>query len=177
MFLFLLPLQGFESSGRDKPGFRPEFLPLTYLAKILSDIEKQGRERGWKSVCVCVCMWFNTEAWGGFRQNVWAISVWLGERKKVYKMSSLSLSFLLVPALNPFEEQENVDARFVEETALKQTLILLGYEEKWRMLEQRGEAGQQQQRWMDGWIEGETDEGENMFQSTVIIDWRGHEDK
>lgn len=33
-------------------------------------------------------------------------------------------------ALNPFEEQENVDARFVEETALKQTLILLGFEEK-----------------------------------------------
>ncbi|XP_074554153.1 gamma-secretase-activating protein [Halichoeres trimaculatus] len=66
--------KGFSSTGRDKPGFRPEFLPLTYLAKILSDIEKQ--------------------------------------------------------AVNPFEEQENVDARFVEETALKQTLILLGYEEK-----------------------------------------------
>uniref|UniRef100_A0AAY4EJV2 Gamma-secretase-activating protein C-terminal domain-containing protein n=1 Tax=Denticeps clupeoides TaxID=299321 RepID=A0AAY4EJV2_9TELE len=30
--------------------------------------------------------------------------------------------------LNPFEEQENVDARFVEETALKQTLIQLGFE-------------------------------------------------
>ncbi|XP_076009263.1 gamma-secretase-activating protein isoform X2 [Genypterus blacodes] len=66
--------KGFAFTGRDKPGFRPEFLPLTYLAKILSDIEEQ--------------------------------------------------------ALNPFEEQENVDARFVEETALKQTLILLGFEEK-----------------------------------------------
>ncbi|KAM7367068.1 hypothetical protein PAMP_014993 [Pampus punctatissimus] len=66
--------KGFALTGRDKPGFRPEFLPLTYLAKILSDIEEQ--------------------------------------------------------ALNPFEEQENVDARFVEETALKQTLILLGFEEK-----------------------------------------------
>ncbi|XP_028252398.1 gamma-secretase-activating protein [Parambassis ranga] len=66
--------KGFEFTGRDKPGFRPEFLPLTYLAKILSDIEEQ--------------------------------------------------------ALNPFEEQENVDARFVEETALKQTLILLGFEVK-----------------------------------------------
>uniref|UniRef100_A0A3Q3E5J6 Gamma-secretase activating protein n=1 Tax=Labrus bergylta TaxID=56723 RepID=A0A3Q3E5J6_9LABR len=66
--------KGFAFTGRDKPGFRPEFLPLTYLAKVLSDIEEQ--------------------------------------------------------ALNPFEEQENVDARFVEETALKQTLILLGYEEK-----------------------------------------------
>ncbi|XP_028809724.1 gamma-secretase-activating protein [Denticeps clupeoides] len=32
--------------------------------------------------------------------------------------------------LNPFEEQENVDARFVEETALKQTLIQLGFEKK-----------------------------------------------
>ncbi|KAM6985552.1 gamma-secretase-activating protein [Aplochiton taeniatus] len=59
---------------RDKSGFRPEFLPLTYLAKILLDVEEQ--------------------------------------------------------AMNPFEEQENVDARFVEETALKQTLILLGYEVK-----------------------------------------------
>ncbi|KAG8005657.1 Gamma-secretase-activating protein, partial [Nibea albiflora] len=63
--------KGFAFTGRDKPGFRPEFLPLTYLAKMLSDIEEQ--------------------------------------------------------ALNPFEEQENVDARFVEETALKQTLILLGF--------------------------------------------------
>ncbi|XP_030004568.1 gamma-secretase-activating protein [Sphaeramia orbicularis] len=66
--------KGFAFTGRDKPGFRPEFLPLTYLAKILSDIEEQ--------------------------------------------------------AANPFEEQENVDARFVEETALKQTLIQLGFEEK-----------------------------------------------
>lgn len=44
MFLFFP--QGFASTGRDKPGFRPEFLPLTYLAKILSDIEEKG------SVCV-----------------------------------------------------------------------------------------------------------------------------
>ncbi|TKS90705.1 Gamma-secretase-activating protein [Collichthys lucidus] len=36
----------------------------------------------------------------------------------------------LMTALDPFEEQENVDARFVEETALKQTLVLLGFEEK-----------------------------------------------
>ena len=35
-----------------------------------------------------------------------------------------------VLALNPFEEQENVDARFVEETALKQTLIELRLEDK-----------------------------------------------
>ncbi|KAA0721078.1 Gamma-secretase-activating protein [Triplophysa tibetana] len=33
-------------------------------------------------------------------------------------------------ALNPFESEENVDARFVEETALKQTLIKLGFEVK-----------------------------------------------
>ncbi|XP_045927836.1 gamma-secretase-activating protein isoform X2 [Micropterus dolomieu] len=66
--------KGFTFSSRERPGFRPEFLPLTYLAKMLSDIEEQ--------------------------------------------------------ALNPFEEQENVDARFVEETALKQTVILLGFEEK-----------------------------------------------
>ncbi|XP_072311000.1 gamma-secretase-activating protein [Eucyclogobius newberryi] len=67
--------KGFTFGGRDKPGFRPEFLPLTYLAKTLSDIEEQGT--------------------------------------------------------NPFEQQqENVDARFVEETALKKTLILLSFEEK-----------------------------------------------
>ncbi|RXM32312.1 hypothetical protein EOD39_6228 [Acipenser ruthenus] len=36
----------------------------------------------------------------------------------------------LPPALNPFEEQENVDAHFVEEIALKQTFILMGFEEK-----------------------------------------------
>lgn len=42
MFLLFLPPQGFAFTGRDKPGFRPEFLPLTYLAKILSDIEEQG---------------------------------------------------------------------------------------------------------------------------------------
>ncbi|XP_055009629.1 gamma-secretase-activating protein isoform X1 [Boleophthalmus pectinirostris] len=65
--------KGFALSGRERPGFRPEFLPLTYLAKMLSDIEEQGT--------------------------------------------------------NPFEEQENVDTRFVEETALKQTFILLGFEE------------------------------------------------
>uniref|UniRef100_A0A3Q4G1N7 Gamma-secretase-activating protein C-terminal domain-containing protein n=1 Tax=Neolamprologus brichardi TaxID=32507 RepID=A0A3Q4G1N7_NEOBR len=62
-----------QNKNKDKPGFRPEFVPLTYLAKILSDIEEEP---------------------------------------------------------NPFEEQENVDARFVEETALKQTLILLGFERK-----------------------------------------------
>uniref|UniRef100_A0A3B5A9P6 Gamma-secretase activating protein n=1 Tax=Stegastes partitus TaxID=144197 RepID=A0A3B5A9P6_9TELE len=66
--------KGFAFTGTDKPGFRPEFLPLTYLAKILSDIEEQAQ--------------------------------------------------------NPFEEQENVDAKFVEETALKQTLILLRFEKK-----------------------------------------------
>ncbi|XP_005455695.1 gamma-secretase-activating protein isoform X1 [Oreochromis niloticus] len=66
--------KGLAFTGKDKPGFRPEFVPLTYLAKILSDIEEE--------------------------------------------------------APNPFEEQENVDARFVEETALKQTLILLGFERK-----------------------------------------------
>ncbi|XP_017158370.1 gamma-secretase-activating protein isoform X3 [Poecilia reticulata] len=66
--------KGFVFAGREKPSFRPEFLPLTYLAKMLSDIESQ--------------------------------------------------------ALNPFEEKENVDARFVEESALMQTLIQLGFEEK-----------------------------------------------
>ncbi|KAM3858981.1 gamma-secretase-activating protein-like [Diretmus argenteus] len=66
--------KGFTFTGPDKPGFTPEFLPLTHLAKTLSDIEDQ--------------------------------------------------------VLNPFEDQENVDARFVEETALRQTLVLLGFEVK-----------------------------------------------
>ncbi|XP_068163106.1 gamma-secretase-activating protein [Antennarius striatus] len=66
--------KGFTSTDGEKPGFRSDFLPLSYLAKKLSDIEER--------------------------------------------------------APNPFEEQENVDARFVEESALKQTRILLGYEEK-----------------------------------------------
>ncbi|XP_035379532.1 gamma-secretase-activating protein isoform X2 [Electrophorus electricus] len=59
---------------KDKTCFRPEFLPLAYLASVLSDMEKH--------------------------------------------------------APDPFQEQENVDARFVEETALKQTLIKLGLEDK-----------------------------------------------
>ncbi|XP_077450328.1 gamma-secretase-activating protein isoform X1 [Stigmatopora argus] len=59
--------------GRDKAGFKGEFLPLTYLTKVLSNIDER--------------------------------------------------------AVNPFEEeQEKVDATFVEETALKQTLLLLGLE-------------------------------------------------
>ncbi|XP_061662740.1 gamma-secretase-activating protein isoform X2 [Syngnathoides biaculeatus] len=66
--------KGFALTGRDKARFRTDVLPLTYLTKVLSDIEEQ--------------------------------------------------------ALNPFEERENVDATFVEETALKQTLILLGIERK-----------------------------------------------
>uniref|UniRef100_A0AAZ3QSU2 Gamma-secretase-activating protein C-terminal domain-containing protein n=1 Tax=Oncorhynchus tshawytscha TaxID=74940 RepID=A0AAZ3QSU2_ONCTS len=67
-------LEKHAKTKRDEPGFRPEFLPLTFLTKILLDVEDR--------------------------------------------------------ALNPFEEQENVDARFVEETALKQTLILMGFQDK-----------------------------------------------
>ena len=130
VFCVLLPPQGFAFTGRDKTGFRPEFLPLTYLAKILSDIEEQGSV--W---CVCVCVYIPpglaTEAFGGLRPNVCILSACLikmeqGRKAWLY----LSNSSPCVPALNPFEEQENVDARFVEETALKQTLILLGFEEK-----------------------------------------------
>uniref|UniRef100_A0A672QZ55 Gamma-secretase-activating protein C-terminal domain-containing protein n=1 Tax=Sinocyclocheilus grahami TaxID=75366 RepID=A0A672QZ55_SINGR len=54
--------------------FYPDFLPLNYLAKILSNREEQAQ--------------------------------------------------------NPFEEQENVDVWFVEEMALKQTQIKLGFEVK-----------------------------------------------
>uniref|UniRef100_A0A673M9K8 Gamma-secretase-activating protein C-terminal domain-containing protein n=1 Tax=Sinocyclocheilus rhinocerous TaxID=307959 RepID=A0A673M9K8_9TELE len=57
-----------------KSCFYPDFLPLNYLAKILSNREEQAQ--------------------------------------------------------NPFEEQENVDVRFVEEMALKQTQIKLGFEVK-----------------------------------------------
>ncbi|XP_048863306.1 gamma-secretase-activating protein isoform X2 [Brienomyrus brachyistius] len=66
--------KGTTSLDSEKSSCSPEFLPLTYLVKILSDVESQ--------------------------------------------------------VLNPFEGQENVDARFVEETALKQTMILLGLEDK-----------------------------------------------
>uniref|UniRef100_A0A3B1JA46 Gamma-secretase activating protein n=1 Tax=Astyanax mexicanus TaxID=7994 RepID=A0A3B1JA46_ASTMX len=66
--------RGSVQLDRDNTCFKPEFLPLTYLAGILTDTEQQ--------------------------------------------------------APNPFEEQENVDARFVEETALKQTLMKLGLEDK-----------------------------------------------
>lgn len=40
----------------------------------------------------------------------------------------LSRTYGYLPALNPFEE--HVDAEFVQETALKQTRILLGLEER-----------------------------------------------
>ncbi|KAK1168951.1 gamma-secretase-activating protein isoform X2 [Acipenser oxyrinchus oxyrinchus] len=66
--------QSSYSTERERSFLQPEFLPLSYLAKTLSDVENQ--------------------------------------------------------ALNPFEEQENVDAHFVEEIALKQTFILMGFEEK-----------------------------------------------
>lgn len=46
------------------------------------------------------------------------------------KYNSALLYVSCALATNPFEEQENVDARFVEETALKQTLIELGLEDK-----------------------------------------------
>ncbi|KAL2102444.1 hypothetical protein ACEWY4_001612 [Coilia grayii] len=59
---------------REHSFHRPDFLPLSYLTKVLLDQEEK--------------------------------------------------------TLNPFEEQENVDACFVEETALKQTLIQLGLEDK-----------------------------------------------
>ncbi|KAK2834675.1 hypothetical protein Q7C36_015376 [Tachysurus vachellii] len=59
---------------RDKVSSHLEFLPLSYLIAILTEMEEQ--------------------------------------------------------ATNPFEEQKNMDARFVEEIALKQTLIKLGFEGK-----------------------------------------------
>lgn len=42
--------QGFALTDRDDSSLRSEFLPLTYLAKLLSDIEEQG------GVCTCVCL-------------------------------------------------------------------------------------------------------------------------
>ncbi|XP_055509115.1 gamma-secretase-activating protein isoform X2 [Leucoraja erinacea] len=59
---------------RERDTFETEFLPLTYLARILTEVEYE--------------------------------------------------------ALNPFEAQQNVDVKFVEEVALKQTFILLGLENK-----------------------------------------------
>lgn len=45
-----------------------------------------------------------------------------------WTLYTLNLTVHCVLATNPFDE-ENVDARFVEETALKQTLIKLGFED------------------------------------------------
>ncbi|XP_030197078.1 gamma-secretase-activating protein isoform X2 [Gadus morhua] len=66
--------KGFEFTGKENMGFKPQFLPLTHLTQILSDVEQR--------------------------------------------------------ALNPFAEQGAVDAHFVEETALKQTLVHLGFSRK-----------------------------------------------
>lgn len=103
MFLLFLPPQGFAFTGRDKPGFRPEFLPLTYLAKILSDIEEQG------IVClfVCVCVY---PAFGGLRVNVCVFMCVLGQisimKEEVCVRFSLrsciSLCFFLSPSSGPF---------------------------------------------------------------------------
>lgn len=68
-------------------------------------------------MCICVCL-VNLQQSQQTRKCV---------LHRLYKSRS---SLQLQTALNPFEEQENVDARFVEETALKQTLILLGFEVK-----------------------------------------------
>lgn len=75
-------------------------------------------------MCVYVCAWSKlcSLQHEGAKKEV-CTCVW---GKKLY----LSHASSCLSALNPFEEQENVDARFVEETALKQTLILLGFEEK-----------------------------------------------
>lgn len=40
------------------------------------------------------------------------------------------LTVFFSAAMNPFEAQQNVDVKFVEEVALKQTFILLGLENK-----------------------------------------------
>ncbi|CAL8329818.1 unnamed protein product, partial [Boreogadus saida] len=66
--------KGFEFRGKENMGFKPQFLPLTHLTQILSDVEQR--------------------------------------------------------ALNPFAEQGTVDAHFVEDTALKQTLVHLGFSRK-----------------------------------------------
>ena len=50
-FLSVL-LQGFEFTGKENMGFKPQFLPLTHLTQILSDVEQRGTE----CVCVCVCV-------------------------------------------------------------------------------------------------------------------------
>lgn len=59
--------------------------------------------------------------------ELWVLCVWCGG---LCALANCVYVCVCVTALNPFEEQETVDARFVEETALKQTLILLGFEVK-----------------------------------------------
>ncbi|XP_051974238.1 gamma-secretase-activating protein-like [Xyrauchen texanus] len=64
-------------------------------------------------------------------------STLLDHGKSSFYFEFLPLNYLTIilsdreeKAQNPFEEQENVDVRFVEETALKQTVIKLGFEVK-----------------------------------------------
>lgn len=86
-------------------------------------------------------------AFWGLRRNAYVpVSVWT----KLYLPPT---PLLLLPALNPFEEEENVDARFVEETALKQTSVQLGFEAKW----QEGKEGGRGMT--DGWMVEGKDKG------------------
>lgn len=67
-------------------------------------------------------------------RGVVGCSVW-GERGWSEEACAVNITvplyvFVCVKAKNPFEEEENVDSRFVEEIALKQTLIKLGFERK-----------------------------------------------
>ena len=103
---------------RDEPGFRPEFLPLTFLTKILLDVEDRGiYSENASFVSTSETSLLNSQA----KLCVYCVCTVCG---------CLMVCLFGAAALNPFEEQENVDARFVEETALKQTLILMGFQDK-----------------------------------------------
>lgn len=45
---------------------------------------------------------------------------------QIFRGFLVTLFFLFFPALYAFEGQDNVDAKFVEEAALKHTTMLLG---------------------------------------------------
>lgn len=72
-----------------------------------------------KAKCVCSCA-----------RSAKTLQPFIVEKQGKERYLTFSNSLPAFPALNPFEEQENVDARFVEETALKQTVIQLGFEGK-----------------------------------------------
>uniref|UniRef100_A0A672JPS7 Gamma-secretase-activating protein C-terminal domain-containing protein n=1 Tax=Salarias fasciatus TaxID=181472 RepID=A0A672JPS7_SALFA len=103
------------------------FLQLTetFVSRLMTDLDNSDANERLKFsilkrlpqvLCVCFCVW-------GDRRTCARNAV----ASSISEAGGLIFSGM---ALHKLPILENVDARFVEETALKQTLILLGFEEK-----------------------------------------------